>query len=505
MNKLSEHNDKKRVLMGAIATFAQVVLTVGVFFFLYRFLLNTIGVQGLGIWSLILATTSVAQVASLGFSGSVVKYVARYFARSEHSRVSLVIQTASISIGVVAGGVLVAGYPLVKFILKFLVPSGAYQISVEILPMAILAMWIAMVAGIFQSGLDGVQRIYVRNYVVILGLISYAALCYFLSPRYGLLGVAYAQILSNFCVLIVSWGAIRKYLPILPILPYRWDNGVFREIFSYGVNFQIISITGILSAPITKAFLSKFGGLPAVGYYEMASRMVQQFRSLIVSVNQVLVPSFATLAEKSPERIQDLYLVSYRLLFYISLPVYVAIILISPILSNVLIGHYQGTFIFFSIILSIGWFLNTLNAPAYFANLGIGALKWNVAGHILGAILNTILGGGLGLIFGAKGVVVGGALSSIIGSAVIYLSYHLNNRIPLSELWPHDSRFMSLSYVLLLGVFLALLPQMSSVTKMSFLKYVFPLGFITFAGVMAYNHPLSGWMLSWIKRAISGS
>jgi len=66
---------RRQILINAIMSVVQIVVIGIVLFILYRFLLNTIGVEQLGIWSLVLATTSVTQIASFGLSGSVVKFV----------------------------------------------------------------------------------------------------------------------------------------------------------------------------------------------------------------------------------------------------------------------------------------------------------------------------------------------------------------------------------------------------------------------------------------------
>ena len=77
---------KRQIILNAIMSFIQIMVISGVLFILYKFLLNTIGVEQLGIWSLVLATTAVTQIANLGLSGSVVKYVAKYIARKENHK-----------------------------------------------------------------------------------------------------------------------------------------------------------------------------------------------------------------------------------------------------------------------------------------------------------------------------------------------------------------------------------------------------------------------------------
>jgi O-antigen/teichoic acid export membrane protein len=166
--------------------------------------------------------------------------------------------------------------------------------------------------------------------------------------------------------------------------------------------------------------------------------MIQQLRSLIVSANQVLVPAFATMQERMSERVGSLYLTSYQVVLYLALPLYSLALVCAPLISRAWIGHYEGVFVFSAILLGIGWFLNTLTAPAYFANLGIGDLRWNLAGHIATGLLNIILGCLLGLLYGGTGVIIALVVSLVLGSGLICLSYHIAHKIPLIALLPRE-------------------------------------------------------------------
>jgi len=433
---------KRLVLINASMSVVQVVAISGTFFVLYRLLLDTIGVEQLGIWSLVLATTSFAQIANLGISGGIVKFVAKYVARSEVRNVYDVIQTAVISIGILVGVVLCAGYPFIKWVLLRAVPDSSAGDVVQLLPYSVLSLWLGMVTGVFQSGLDGFQKIYIRNFLNIGNSALYALSCVALAPRYGLIGLAYAQVITSVVMLIVSWISIKKYLPELPIIPHQWNTTLFKEIIAYGVNFQVMSVVAMLCDPITKVFLGKFGGLSMVGYFDMANKMLQQFRALIVSANQVLVPAIAGLQETTPKKIHSVYLTSYRLLFYLSFPLYSLAIISLPTISRIWIGRYEGVFVVFGTMLGIGWLLNILNAPAYFSYLGIGDLRWNVISHLTAGLLNAGLGYTLGTAYGGIGVVWGWVVSLALGSSVPYVAYHLSFGIPLRELVPRASRML---------------------------------------------------------------
>jgi len=433
---------KRQILINAIMSVVQIVVIGIILFILYRFLLNTIGVEQLGIWSIVLATTSVTQIANLGLSGSVVKFVAKYIARQENENVSGVIQTASLSVGAFVALILMIGYPIAKWILGLVIPPESLPSALAILPYAFLALWTMVVTSIFQAGLDGYQRIDIRSILLMGGALLHLLLCFMLAPKYGLMGIAYARVVQNITILLSSWFFLKKYLPSLPIFPYRWNRSLFKEIIVYGMNFQAITVTTMLYDPTTKALLSKFGGLSMVGYYEMASKMIHQFRALIVSANQVLVPAIADLKERIPEKIQSIYITSYQLLFYLAIPLYSLIIVSMPIISELWIGRYERIFVLFGTLLAIGWFLNTLNAPSYFANLGTGELRWNVIAHIVVALLNVGMGFLLGFFYGGMGVIIAWVISLALGGSIICLSYHIKHKIPLIELLPKTSKLI---------------------------------------------------------------
>ncbi len=317
---------KRQILINAIMSVMQIIIISAVLFILYKFLLHTIGIEELGIWSLILASTSVTQIASFGLSASVVKFVAKYIARGEEENVSGVIQTASLSVAAFVGLILLIGYPIAKWVLGLVIPNEFLPLALSILPYSFFALWIMIVTSIFQGGLDGYQRIDIRSLLLVGSAIINLLLCFILAPLYGLIGVAYARVIQNIIILISSWFLLKRYVHSLPFFPYKWKRSLFKEIIGYGINFQVINVLAMFYDPVTKVLLSKFGGLSMVGFYEMASRMIKQFRELIISANQVLVPAIADLKEKTPNKIQSIYLTSYQLIFYLSIPLYSLII-----------------------------------------------------------------------------------------------------------------------------------------------------------------------------------
>lgn len=492
---------KRLVLLNAIMSVAQIIVVTGLIFILYNYLLRAIGIELLGIWSLMLATTSVTQIANFGLSGSVVKFVAKYIMRKEDKNVSDVIQTATLSSGIFVAVILLISYPIITWALNLIIPNEYLSYALDILPFALLSLFIMTITSIFQAGLDGYQRFDLRSLILMGATLLYLILCFIFVPKYGLKGVAYAQVIQGVILLFGSWLMLRRCLPILPRIPYKFNKEIFKEIFFYGIKFQIITITAIFYDPITKVLLVKFGSLLMIGYYEMASKMIQQFRALIVSANQVLVPAIAALYEKIPEKIEEVYITSYQLLFYLSFPLYTLIIVCLPFISEIWIGHIEKVFILFSVLLSVGWFLSTLASPAYFANLGIGELRWNVTGHITVGLMNISLGYIFGALYDGIGVIIAWVISLAVGSSIIYLSYHIRHRISLNELIPRTS--IPLITACLIAVLSTLIvhQKLEQFINSVALNCLTLLLFLTIVSVPFWAHPMRKRLTAWIVDA----
>lgn len=438
----------RRLFINAGMSVVQVVAMGVLLWLLYRFLLRTIGVEMLGVWSLTLATAVAARAGEFGFSASVVKYVASYLARGDKARAALIIETAAISAGALTAVISLAAYPLVIWLLARLLDGAPLAAAEALLPYALAYLCLSAATGVFQGALDGCQQMAARSLLVICGETMHLGLCYWLVLRHGLLGLAYARLLQTVVFMAVNWMALRRFLPSLAWLPYRWRRDVFGEMMVYGLNAQAVWFISLFYDPLTKSLLVSFSGAALVGYYEMASRLVIQLRTSIIAANQALVPVIASLQEAQPDATQRVYRESYRLLFYFGVPSFALLAAALPVISELWIGQYESRFVLCAALLAGGWLGNLLSAPAYFVNLGIGDLRWNTISHAALGSLNLALGWLLGRSFGGGGVAAASALALIGGGLTLIVAYHRKWNIPLRELLPpHGSRLIAVSTI----------------------------------------------------------
>lgn len=439
--------NKKQTIKNAVFSVSQVIISGISLFIVYKYLILVIGTEKLGVWSIVMAVSSVARISDLGFAGGMVKFVSKYTAREEQSAVSEFIQTGAISIVVFIGLILCVAYTTLQFFAPRIFTPDHLNDAVALIPYALMSFGLIAVSGIFLSSLDGFQRVDIRNILMITSTVLYVSLIIVLVNTFGFIGLGYAQVGQSAFILLASWIIVRRIAHIRAVVPFVWKKRRFQEMFSYNVNLQIGTIAALLLEPTAKILLGKLGGFSMVTYFEMANKLIMQFRAIVVNANQVLVPVISGLQEKQQERIASLYQQTYMLLFFVSLTLYSAIAILIPLISEVWVGSHNDIFINFSYIILTALFLNTMIGPAFFSNMGTGNVKINTKSQVLIGISNLIFATALGLKFGGYGVVVGYALSVVIGSAFIIRSFFKRYKISYASLIPHGQRiyFCSIS------------------------------------------------------------
>ena len=491
-------NEKRRIFLNVLMSFGQVIVSGVAFLFLYRYLLDSIGSDLAGVWALLLAWTTSLSVSNFGMSGGALKFVSKYRAHGEEHSVIRVVETSILSCGIILVVVLPAAYPVFKKLVYLIVEPAEYiGDALTVLPYAIITFGLTSLSNIVNSCIDGTQRVYLRNILVMASALLYLGLTVLLVPRTGFVGLAQAQVLQTSITLVVGWIMLRSVIPGLPLLPFRWNTSIFREIFAYSFNFQAISVAQLLFQPVTKSLLSVFGGVGQVYYFEMAHKLTMQLRGMIVIAHQSIVPAIAHWHEKNQTYVQLVYRNAFRILLVlviVSLPLFIAL---APVISRLWIGHYENVFVLCFLLLVTGWFLNILSNPAYFGYLGIGRLRWNIMGHLAISAVSLGLGIFLGLNYGGPGVVFAYAIAIPIGSGVTLWAYHREYDIRWGELIGLPT--LSLFFAGIGGGFVTFLLQnhLSNLLNPWFLVFLLLISYALVVAVPLWRHPvlktLKGW------------
>lgn len=407
-----------RLSRNAIWALAEVVVSSVTLFLLYRIVTATLGVRALGIWSLVLATTSLARFGDLGASAGLSRLVAVADEREGRRPVDYV-EAALLTTAALYGAMALVLFWPVKAALQHSLAGPDFESARALLPYSLVSFAIAATAGSVTTGLIGQHRADHKSMLAILAFFLQLTIAVISVKAHGLVGLAWAQIAQNVFLLIAGWLLFLRNdagrLVLAP--PFRWRKKVVSELLGFGMQLQAANLISFLFEPMTKFVMSSLGGLEALGLYEMANRMILQVRQLIVAPVQVLTPAFAV-GEREAGRLERLYERAFATALPLASAATLTLVAASPLVSIMWVGHLSGLFVSYTAIMGVGWLVNMIASPAYLVGVGRGRVGWNIAGHVItsggGPLLSLLFGG----IFGAVGVAVGASTMLALGALV---------------------------------------------------------------------------------------
>ena len=470
-----------------------------VLFFVYRYLIDRLGLERVGIWALVLATASATRVSELGLASSVTKFVASARADGNERAAAEAVQTAAISLALVLAILLLAVYPGLVLILPRLLPPTSLADGLAVLPYALISMWLGSVSGIWMSGLDGALRSDLRAGLGILSTLLFVALVVLAVPRLGLVGVAVSQVGQGALLTGLGWLAVRRVLGHMPLLPRRWSRSRFREMLGYGMNVQVMSVVMLLFEPTTKVLLARYDGLVSVANFELAQQLVTKIRALIVETNRVVVPVIAG-ARDDGAGARAVYSRNLRYLMLLLTPLFAGLACALPAVSEVWLGRYQGQFVAMAVGLTGAWYFNSMTAPASFAYLGQGRLRWLTVGHLVLGVSNLLLGVLLGPLFGWPGVITGFVVSLVAGSGLPLWMYHREHGLRMGSVLSRSDQMLFV--VCLIAVAVAVAGYSAAVAAGAALWPRVGILVVSAAAILGatWRHPLTPEILQVIRR-----
>lgn len=412
-----------------VSNLLQTVLGTGLLFLLYRFINQSIGVSEFGIWSVVLATVAVSHLTDLGLTAGITRFVARDIGRANPIRAGQVIDTVMITMAAMVAILSIPLYYLGTVLLPLFFKGHDLALARLILPYALVSLWFTMLSTAVQGALDGCQRMDIRAALMLSGQLLFLLLALWLIPRHGILGLAWAQLLQGMISVAAGRIILRRLVPHLRVMPLRWNPQTLKEMISYGLNIQASTALLLLFDPVTKALLARLGGPATAGLFEMANQVVLKARALIISANQAVVPYIAATPDPAQGTLNTSYARNMRSVYSTAIPMFSMVALWSPLVSWVLLGSIDPDFIKMAALLSAAWCINVFNAPAYFFNMGTGAVHWNTWCQLITSLSNVGLGYGLGSFFAEDGVITAYAASLCAGSLFLVMAFQINNRV----------------------------------------------------------------------------
>lgn len=375
------------------------------------YIIDRIGLDGFGLWSLVAVFTGYAALFDFGVSSAFTKYIAAHAAREEHREVSAVVSTGGLFYGVL-GVVLVAlGWPLIDLVL-----DGTLRLMAALYPdrewnIAGSARWedarflfrgaLILFAATncmapFAALQSGLQRMGITNALsVAASLLKVAATVYFLEAGYGVRGLLYTNALVLAAFTIANAAVAFRIYPALRIGPgyVRWT--IFRTLFAFGWRSQIAKLSNLINFQTDRMIVAVVTGgqMDFVGLYRVGEDLASKVRQIPALLVSALVPAVSDLDSRADHaRLAQLYVRATKYVAAVTVPLTAYTIAASDMLLSLYeekaaleMSRWVVT------LLLLGYAMNLLPGPGVSVALGKGNAGLPMRAGLISMIGNILL------------------------------------------------------------------------------------------------------------------
>jgi O-antigen/teichoic acid export membrane protein len=399
--------------------------------------MRSLPIAEIGLWSLVVGTTLVARLSELGLGAGVLRFVAGDLAAGRPREAARTIGMALVAVTVLVGALALLLQPVLHGYLLQLTPAALHPAVAVLLPAALIGVVLSTTGNVVLAAIDGSQRMDLRACLQIGSSLIQLGMTWYVLPRSGVMGLGLVQVVQAGSLLAAGLITM-AWLLRRPLSEYiGFERARFRELLIYGGGLQVTAIAQLLFEPLLKVLLTSYSGLALTGYFDMANRIVMQFRSVIAAAYNALVPHVAALSGSGgiePERLRAIYREACALLLFVLLPYFACLAAGLPLALTLWKGQFDPVFLAVALLQCAAWLVNLLSLPSYLLNVGMGQLRWNIAAHVAMGLATVTLGPVLGSQLGGSAVLVLGALALAAGSLLTPLAFHRSHGLRLSDL-----------------------------------------------------------------------
>lgn len=412
------------------------IVSTIVLLYVYRIANQRLGIEQIGLWSIVTTLTSFGNLGTFGITGSLVKFSAEYQSKGEKENI---VKLLNSFIVIMMAMLMIFLFLLYFFAILFLdkiIDINYLQRAFELLPYSFAIFFISTIGYLILSVIEGLNKGWQKNLVIITSNLALLIAACIWIDKHGIKGIFFAQLVQALVIFSLSIIILRINFKEYIWSGFTMDKKLLMRVTTYGLKFQSVSVFQMLGEPVTKFFLSRYGGLGLVGMFEMASRLVLQIRSILATVVSSLLPRLVAIHSSPTENVKAVFKRIFEINFDLFAFVYGFVILFSPVILQLWLGDANTNLVNLIRLFTIAWFVNSISIVPYIFNLGSGKLNGNVISHALIGLCNLLFGLVI-ILVNAESMtfIYAWIFSLVVGSGYILLEYLNRNGMSYSELF----------------------------------------------------------------------
>lgn len=236
-----------------------------------------LGLDGYGIWSIIMVTAAYMRMGSAGIKCAFQKYVAEATGSSDFERASYLISTGTALLFLVS---LIVVIPISIFSAQLATLSGVpnkflHDASASITLLAFIILVANAGAG-FESIVTGAQRFdLVRKINILCSLAEAICIILLLHFGKGLIAMSAVIAISELSYICYCTFISRRVLPQVKITPRHFRRSVVKELVCFAGSYQLVNFQEVIYVAILPIAILRDFGATATGVYALATKLVQ--------------------------------------------------------------------------------------------------------------------------------------------------------------------------------------------------------------------------------------
>jgi O-antigen/teichoic acid export membrane protein len=401
-------------------------------FLITPYLVLKLGDERFGIWAFVTVLVGYFGIFDLGLGVALVKYVAEFHAAREYKLLNAAINSAFsvmiVLVGLIVGAGLIASGRLLHL---FKIPPQNYSEARFAFIGALLILLGQACLGVFQSVLNGLQRMGWFNLIAIITSIpSAAGVILVLHRGYGLRALTITNALVFVLSAVLTAVFVRRTCPQYRFSPLQVDKPMLKRLLSFGGQMQITNVGALICWQGDKMMIAGFLNMSLVTMYELGYRIAMTARTLPTFLLTAFMPAATEAhARQDLSLVQRLFDLGSRYLALSTVPLMVLFIYESPLIMAAWMGDSRPEAVWAARVLLLGFLVNLLGGIGTAIARGVGRPDLETRLILPYLLLNFGLGIPLIVKLGFWGPLIATPFSTI--ACTIYLFYQLETRLHL--------------------------------------------------------------------------
>lgn len=402
--------------------------------------LQVLGPERFGFWSLLTTLTTTALLMDLGLGSAVTKYLAEYGGAGRTTERDGA-WTAGVQVALALALVwAAAGWFGRDLLLDFAQVAPAWRAEAHAAAgLMAFAAAIGLLALVPAAALAGVHRLDLANRVSLGATLLQVALSLVaLRMGAGLTGLMLALLVGSATSCVAGLLVLRRVAPTLAFDPRAASGARWAEQVRFSAALQIISLGVLFQFQLPKFALARWSGLASVGEFELAYRVAFAAWSLPSLLLPPLLPAFAELAAQERwEAAWALYRRASRYLLALAMPLAALMAGLAPVFYVAWLGegHFAAAHALTALATLLG--INVLTSVGCLLGRAIGK-PWMEARYQLVALaLHVALLAWLVPRYGLMGGLVAMWVSGTVGTLQYLFVFHRALARPWREFVGH--------------------------------------------------------------------